>query len=140
MAKIVVALLVLTLSALTAASSNVCNRCKYVKKHTHYPARSTQLKEVIDVASKKLGVNLSLNDKEIIHKIVYKENRTGSLTAINNGCYGLGQGKKSTYLNSGVPWKTKCPVEQVMMIIIYVKGRYKTFDKAWKHHKARNWY
>lgn len=69
-----------------------------------------------------------------------KENRLGDLTLTYNGCYGLGQGKKSTYINSGVPWKTKCPVEQVKMILIYVKGRYKTFSRAWNHHLKHNWY
>lgn len=139
MAKILVALsLVCYLS--TIAFAETCKRCGYVKKHTHYPPYSNQLSEVIAIAMKKTKIDVGKDGSQLIHKIIWKEDRSGNLKAYNKGCYGLGQGKKSTYLNSGIPWKTTCPVEQVMMILIYTKGRYKTLDKAWEHHRRYNWY
>lgn len=141
MAKVVVALIVLTLSTLGFADTK-CKRCGYVKKHTHYPPHSKQLQEAIEVASKRTKIKLSSKDVEIIHKIIRKEDGSGSLTAYNNGCYGLGQGKKGTYKSTGIPWKTVCPVEQVSMILLYVKNskRYRTFGRAWQHHQKYNWY
>lgn len=141
MAKLVVALFVLTLSAISFTNT-ICTRCKYVKKHTNYPPYSTQLQTVIKVASEKTKIKLSENDIKIINKIIWKENRSGNLKAYNNGCYGLGQGKKGTYKSTGIPWKTVCPVDQVMMILLYVKHRknYGTFPRAWAHHVKYNWY
>lgn len=105
-----------------------------------YPPYSKQLQEVIKLASEKVKIKLTSVDTTIINKIIWKENRSGNLTSIHNGCYGLGQGKKATYKSTGVPWKTTCPVEQVEMIILYVKYRYKSFQAAWNHHARRNWY
>jgi hypothetical protein len=140
MAKtVVVALLVLTLSTIVFADTT-CKRCGYVKKHTHYPPYSRQLQDAIAVASDKTKIELSKADIKIINKIIWKEDRSGNLNAMSNGCYGLGQGKKGTYKSTGVPWKTTCPIEQVMMILLYVKGRYKTFGRAWAHHIKYNWY
>lgn len=140
MAKIVVALLlVLTLS--TQAFADIkCKRCGYVKKHTHFPPYSKQLQDVIKVASEKTKISLTKNDKEIINKIIKRENAQGNLKARNGTCYGLGQGKPATYKGAGVPYNTTCPIEQVIMILKYVKSRYKTFDKAWQHHKLKKWY
>ena len=151
MAKKLVALLVLTLSALGFADTT-CKRCGYVKKHTYYPPYSKQLQEAITVATQKLKVELNKSEREIINKIIWKENRKGDLKALNkNGCFGLGQGKKASYVNNGLPWKTYCPIEQVMMIILYVRHRVDygysrkrktlgTFEKAWRHHTRANWY
>ena len=137
--KMIVALLVFTLSTLALADTT-CKRCGYVKKHTHYPPYSKQLQDVIKVASEKTKISLSKNDIEIINKIIKRENAQGNLRARNGTCYGLGQGKPATYKGAGVPYNTVCPVEQVIMIIKYVKGRDKTFDKAWNHHLKRRWY
>ena len=57
-----------------------------------------------------------------------------------HGCYGLGQGKRYNYTNYKLNPHTTDPVEQVEMILFYVKERYKTFDRAWAHHKVHNWY
>jgi hypothetical protein len=139
MAKvIVVALFVLALSAL-GYSDSTCSRCGYVKKHTTYPQYSKQLEDVVNFTSKRLNITLSANDKLIINKIVDKES-DGRLTAYNNGCYGLGQGKQATYTSLNIPWRTTCPSDQVEMIIRYIRNRYGTFDKAWEHHKRKNWY
>lgn len=137
MAKVVVALV--TMLALTSFAFG-CKTCGYVQKHTHYPPYSKQLQEVIEVASQKTKIPLSKKDKEIINKIIWKENRPGNLTLMYNGCYGLGQGKRATYKSCGIPWKTTCPVDQVRMILIYVNKRYKTFSNAWTHHIRHNWY
>jgi hypothetical protein len=149
MAKIVVALIVLTLSAL-GFTDTLCKRCGYVKKHTHYPPYSKQLQEVIKIASEKTKIKLDKKDIEIINKIIWKENRGGDLKAQTGSCFGLGQGKPASYRNNGLPWKTYCPVEQVMMILLYVRYRsdygyvkgksYGTFQKAWQHHVIHNWY
>lgn len=137
--KIIVALLVLTLSTIGFADTK-CKRCGYVKKHTHFPPYSKQLQDVIKVASEKTKISLSEKDKEIINKIIKKENASGNLKARNGTCYGLGQGKPATYKGAGVPYNTTCPIEQVIMILKYIKSRYKTFNKAWQHHVNRNWY
>lgn len=149
MAKILVALLVLTLSTI-AFTDTKCKRCGYVKKHTHYPPYSKQLQEVIGVASKETKIPLSKKDVEIINKIISKEDGSGNLTEMYNGCYGLGQGKKGSYIGAGIPWKTTCPVEQIEMILLYVKYRkaygYKknksfgTLTKAWAHRQKHDWY
>lgn len=135
MAKIVVALLVLTLSTLGFA----CKACGY-SGNTHYPAYSKQLQEVINTASQRTKIKVSKNDVVVINKIIYRENRTGNLGLLYNGCFGLGQGKRQTYKSCKVPWMTKCPVQQVVMILRYVKGRYKTFSRAWAHHLKHHWY
>jgi hypothetical protein len=138
MARLVVALFVLTLS--TIGFADKCKLCGYEKKHTHYPPYSSQLQEVIQIASTKLKVHLDKKDVDIINKIIKREDNSGNLKAYNRECYGLGQGKKYTYTNNGIPWKTVCPVEQVKMIILYIKNRYTTFLNAWKHHLKHNWY
>jgi len=126
--------------AITTTAFAKCHSCGEEHKSKNYPAYSAQLQTVIEQAAKKSKATLSKNDKTIINKIIWKENRTGNLTAMNNGCYGLGQGKRATYQSLGIPWKTTCPVLQVEMIIRYIKNRYKTFDRAWNHHIRYNWY
>lgn len=122
--------------------ADACKLCGYIKKHKTYPPFSTQLQEVIKHTEGYLKITLNEGDKKILNKIIVKENRSGILTAFSKSGkhYGLGQGDKSAYKSSKVPWLTKCPVEQVKMIIVYVKNRYKTFSNAWKHHTRRNWY
>lgn len=132
---------ILLLLPLTVFAST-CKLCGYEKKHKVYPAYSAQLQEVITKAEENLKIQLKEEDKKIINKIILRENREGILTEFSKSGkhYGLGQGDRGAYKTAKVPWLTKCPVEQVKMIIGYVKSRYKTFENAWKHHKRKRWY
>lgn len=138
MAKIVVALLVLTLSTL-AFTTSLCKRCGYVKKHTQFPPYSRELHEVVETTAKRLKVTISVGDLKIIDKIIARESG-GDPLCYTHKCYGLGQGKKGTYKDLGIPWKTTCPSCQVEMLIKYIKKRYGTFPKAWRHHLGYHWY
>lgn len=120
--------------------ANICKRCGAVSKERYYPAFSPSLQILIKNTATRIKVNLSNTDILIINKIIKKEDPDGDTLLYTYHCWGLCQGKFGTFKDLNIPWKTKCPSDQVELIIKYIRKRYKTFSNAWKHHRQYNWY
>lgn len=77
-----------------------------------------------------------LEDWKYIDYIIYEESRwiPNLWNQQGSTAYGLGQ------LKNSYKWTKNKPMKQFVKAIRYMLYRYKTFEAAYKHHKAKGWY
>lgn len=81
----------------------------------------------------KAGWNWNREQRRCIYSLFKKESRFDHLAKNQQGssAYGIGQVLKET---------SKDPAIQILNAYKYIKHRYGTPCKAWKHSQRRNWY
>ena len=77
-----------------------------------------------------------LEDWKYIDYIIHKESRwiPNLWNQQGSTAYGLGQ------LKNSYKWTKNKPMKQFVKAIKYMLYRYDTFERAYKHHKAKGWY
>ena len=82
----------------------------------------------------------SENDYKALVKLWNRESGWNTLAKSKNGCYGIPQAKPGKKMKSeGKDYKTNCKT-QIRWGLKYIKRRYKTPTRAWKHFQKKRWY
>lgn len=140
MAKGFLLILALALSALAAAGQTTCKRCKFRYDPSVHVYQGRALNRVMAYAATRAGVSLSPAGSRSAAKIVKKEStystRARNRRSSSRGLFGL---LNSTRASVGVP-HNHCPSCQAESGLRYIKGRYGSPQKAYRHSRARGWY
>lgn len=65
--------------------------------------------------------------------------KDGTYKLVKSSAFGLAGFLNSTWQTVGCE-KTDDPYTQIDCAVVYIQDRYGTPQKAWQHHKLRNWY
>ena len=82
----------------------------------------------------------TINDYNNLVKLWQKESGWNAKAKSKSGACGIPQAKPCKKMKKyGKDYKTNCKT-QIKWGLSYIKGRYKTPTRAWKHFKKKRWY
>jgi hypothetical protein len=104
-----------------------------VEPRTKATMEEKRANKVMAMRYAKAGWNWNFKERQCIYRLFTKESRFDHLAKNQQGssAFGIGQVLKET---------SKDPAIQILNAYKYIKHRYDTPCKAWKHSQRRNWY
>jgi hypothetical protein len=107
------------------------------KEHKKVQTKATmeekKANKIMAMRYAKAGWNWDKTQRKCVYSLFMKESKFDHLAKNQQGssAFGIGQVLKET---------SKDPAIQILNAYKYIKHRYDTPCKAWKHHQRRNWY
>ena len=106
---------------------------EYKKVQTKATMEQKKANKIMAMKFAKAGWNWDITQRKCIYSLFMKESKFDHLAKNQQGssAFGIGQVLKET---------SKDPAIQILNAYKYIKHRYDTPCKAWKHSQHRNWY
>ena len=127
----------IAIALITPITHDVGVRVEIVPKHEEVRTKATmeekRANKIMAMRFAKAGWNWDREQRRCIYSLFTKESRFDHLAKNQQGssAYGIGQVLKET---------SKDPAIQILNAYKYIKHRYDTPCRAWKHSQRKNWY
>lgn len=128
---------IVALALIIPVTHDIALRVEVLPKHHSVKTKATmdekRANKIMAMRYAKAGWNWDKQQRRCIYSLFTKESRFDHLAKNQQGssAYGIGQVLKET---------SNDPAIQILNAYKYIKHRYDTPCRAWKHSQHRNWY